>query len=286
MQLKKLSITLITSGIVTLFIAGLALATPQPAQAQCGSQASSCKSCHEVQGLDPVNADGTDWHQSHAFGDFCSLCHGGNQQATDQELAHTGMAAPLADVEVACQQCHPNDLQARAKVYALALGVEIGAPAEKTPAPTAAPTEETPVTAAEPSAPLQAGLLPNDPNLVDYIQRYNENALGQSPVNWGDVILLVMIAAMLLGGGALVLHNEKLVVVSFKETRPVEGQYPADVVDMVPALVRLKPAARQSLRRLLGKPEAAAELLSSLDKLTLIDSSKDKDDSPITDEKA
>jgi len=30
----------------------------QPVQAQCGSQASSCKNCHEVQGQDPVNGDG------------------------------------------------------------------------------------------------------------------------------------------------------------------------------------------------------------------------------------
>ena len=35
------------------------------------------------------------------------------------------MVPPLADVKAACQQCHPNDLMARAQVYAVALVVEI-----------------------------------------------------------------------------------------------------------------------------------------------------------------
>ena len=48
--------------------------------AQCGSQASSCKNCHEVKGENAVNAKG-DWHISHAFGDFlrvlpCGECGG------------------------------------------------------------------------------------------------------------------------------------------------------------------------------------------------------------------
>lgn len=274
MQVKKFPMFLMTSGILAIVLVGFALVIPQPAKAcseqglkaQCGSQASSCKNCHEVQAKDPVNNDGTGWHQSHAFGDFCVICHGGNQQATDQDAAHTAMVAPLADIQTSCQQCHPNDLQARAKVYASTLGVEIGAGVQATP--TAALAKETPVATVQSSMPQPAGLAPNDPNLVDYVQRYNENALGQSPVNWGDVILIVLIAAMLFGGGALVLHNERLVTVSFKDTRPVEGQYPADVVEMIPALARLKPAARKSLQRLLGKPEATAEFLASIDKLT------------------
>jgi len=282
MQRKRLSIMLMTTGILAIIVTGLALVMTQPAQAcpeqgrraQCGSQASSCKNCHETQGQDPVNKDGTGWHQPHAFGDFCSICHGGNQQATDKDAAHTGMVAPLSDVKAACQQCHPSDLQARAKVYASALGVEIGTAENATPS--AAPAKEIPVATAQPSAPQQAGLAPNDANLVDYVQRYNEKALGQGTVNWGDIILLALIAAMLVGGGALVLHNEKLVVVSFKDTRPVQGQYPADVVDMVPQIAQLKPAARKSLRRLLGKPEAATELLSSLDKLSEGDSPEKK----------
>ena len=110
-------------GSLTLFVV---LLRPQPAQAQCGSSASSCKSCHEVQGADPVNSDGTSWHQAHAFGDFCEFCHAGNVQATDQATAHVGLEAPLNNVQVSCGTCHAADLAERADVYAVALGVTVG----------------------------------------------------------------------------------------------------------------------------------------------------------------
>src|SRR5512147_1351887 len=114
MQRRKLYILLGSAGLLLMIVSAIALALPQPAEAQCGSQASSCKNCHEIQGKDPVNTDGTRWHQSHAFGDFCYICHGGNSQATEAEAAHTAMVAPMSDVQAACAQCHPNDLQARA----------------------------------------------------------------------------------------------------------------------------------------------------------------------------
>src|SRR5512140_566335 len=129
MSSKKPFILPIAAGILLLLISGFAFIGVKPVQAQCGSQASSCKNCHEVQGQDPVNADGTGWHQSHAFGDFCYICHGGNNQAKDKAAAHTGMVAPLADVKAACQQCHAADLDARAKVYADVLGVQVNAAA-------------------------------------------------------------------------------------------------------------------------------------------------------------
>ena len=279
---KKLYVMLVTAGLLVLIVSGIALVTVQPVKAQCGSQVSSCKNCHEVQAKDPVNNDGTGWHQSHAFGDFCYICHAGNNQATDKTAAHTGMVSPLADIKASCAQCHPNDLQARAQVYAVKLGVQLGVgstPASAAPAPTAAAsaagnTSATP----QPVAPVpQAALAPNDPNLVNYVNRYNENVLGENPVNWGNVILLVMIVALLLGGGALVISREGLVRVSFKDTRPVEGEYPADVVDMVPNIAKLKPNARRSLRRLLERPEATAEVLTSIDKLTESKSSDHKE---------
>jgi hypothetical protein len=91
------------------------------------------------------------------------------------------------------------------------------------------------------------------------------------------VILLIMIGAMAIGGGTLVLNREGLVRISFKETKPVQGEYPADVVSMVPDIARLKPNARKALRRLLEKPEATAEVLTSIDKLTEVDPTKKKD---------
>lgn len=93
--------------------------------AQCGSQASSCKNCHEVKGEDPVNAKG-DWHTQHAFGDFCEFCHGGNVQAADKAAAHQGLIDPLGDLKANCSSCHADDFQAKAEKYATTLGVKVG----------------------------------------------------------------------------------------------------------------------------------------------------------------
>ena len=138
MQHKKLFIMPVIAGVLIVIASGIALAFTQPAHAaqcgsqassvlaQCGSQISSCKNCHEVQEKKPVNTDGTPWHTSHAFGDFCYICHGGNQQATDETLAHSGMVDPLSDIKASCQSCHPSDYQTKAQVYATKLGVQIG----------------------------------------------------------------------------------------------------------------------------------------------------------------
>jgi hypothetical protein len=278
MQIKKRYLLLLTTGILTLIVTGVALAIVQPVKAQCGSQASTCKNCHEVQAKDPVNNDGTSWHKAHAFGDFCYICHAGNNQATDKVAAHTGMVSPLADVKASCAQCHPNDLDARAQVYASALGVKVGT-GSSAPAPTpaaAVPTNAAPA-ASQSSAPQQASLVPNDQNLVNYDQRYNQNASSGNATNWGNVILLIMIGAMAIGGGSLVLHREGLIGIYLRDKRPVEGEYPADVVDMVPELAKLKPAARKSLRRMLGKPDVTADFLASIDKLTEVDLTKKKE---------
>jgi len=287
MQHKKLFVMPVIAGILIVIASGIALGLTQPAHAaqcgaqvssvlaQCGSQVSSCKNCHEVQEKKPVNNDGTPWHTSHAFGDFCYICHGGNQQATDETAAHIGLVSPLSDIQASCAQCHPNDLQARAQVYATKLGVQIGSSSASgssngTPATTAsaAPASSNTSATPQPVAVQQSALSPNSPDLVNFVQRYNENVLGQYPINWGNVILLFLIGALLIGGGALMISREGLVKVSFKDTKPVEGEYPADVVDMVPQIAKLKPNARKSLLRLLEKPDATAEVLTSIDKLT------------------
>ena len=59
MQRKKIFLFMIATGMLLVLGTGLWLATAQPVKAQCGSQASSCKNCHEVQGQDSVNSDGT-----------------------------------------------------------------------------------------------------------------------------------------------------------------------------------------------------------------------------------
>lgn len=271
MQHKRTIFILVAAGAILIMGSGLWLATAAPASGQCGSQASSCKNCHEVQGQDPVNSDGSGWHKSHAFGDFCYICHAGNNQAADQVEAHTGMVAPLADVKASCQQCHPNDLQERAQVYASALGVDIGSgDSPAAPADTTAPAaggETTPPVEAQPQASVPAApeLAVDDPNLVDYSRRYDEIVLGKRPVNWGNVILMAMAALLLIGGGGFVVMNEKLVNVTFGDTKKVETEYPADVVDMLPSLASLKPQVRKSLKNILGNPGKTEKVLSLIE---------------------
>lgn len=267
MQRKKLYITMVTIGVLLVIATSIWLASAQPVSAQCGSSASSCKNCHEVQGELPVNSDGTAWHQSHAFGDFCYICHAGNSQATDKVEAHTGLVDPLSDIQASCMQCHPDDLQDRAQVYATALGVEIGSGGGTSePAATSVPVADATIAGGTASSvPVTTVIDLDDPNLVDYVQRYNEIVLGEKPVNWGNVILIAMIAMLLVGGGGFVVMNEKLVKVSFGDMKKVEAEYPADVVDMLPSLAGLKPQARKSLKNILGNPAKTEKVLGLID---------------------
>ena len=275
MQHKKTTLLFVLTGLILVFGSGLWLATATPASAQCGSQASSCKSCHEVQAQMPVNSDGTAWHQSHAFGDFCYICHAGNQQATEKAEAHTGMVPPLSDVKASCQQCHPKDLDARAQVYATKLGIEVGgvaAPAAPaSPAQSAAPVSAQPVV----SAPVSAQMDLNDPNLVDYAKSYDEIVLGKNPINWGNTILLVMIGLVVVGGAGLVVIRERLVKVSFGETKKAEDEYPAEVVDLLPAIASLKSNSRKSLKNVLANPKKAEKVLGLMDAVVSDEKSAD-----------
>jgi hypothetical protein len=268
MHHRKLAIWLITAGFTFIVVIGIFFLLPaQTVSAQCGSQASSCKNCHETQAQDPVNTDGTTWHGQHAFGDFCYLCHAGNNQATDKTAAHTGMVAPLSDIVASCKSCHANDYEAKAQIYAATLGVEIGSGTDISALATSQPAGSVSDASAAAPAVNQAAVIPAA-DMVDYSQRYNETVLGQKPVNVGNVILIIMIAAMLLGGGYFVLSREHWIKVSFHETKQIEGSYPADVVEMVPELAKLKESARADLRKILAKPGTAAEFFALATKLS------------------
>lgn len=267
---RKSYLFLLAGGVLFLVFSVLWLGTAQPASAQCGSQASSCKSCHEVQGQMPVNNDGTGWHKSHAFGDFCYICHAGNNQAVEKDAAHAGMESPMANVQASCQQCHPNDLDERAQVYAVVLGVEVGQGGGTTPAAPAA----TEAPAAAPQAEPLAGMVVNQPT-IDYVQQYNETVLGQArPVNVGNVILILLAVGLLAGGGAFVYFNERKLRGTLEQAKVREEpqavcleDYPQEVVALLPQVAALNPIGRRALQRLLANPEAASNLLHSLSKI-------------------
>ena len=282
--------------LALILIPLLAIIIVGEVDAQCGSSASSCKTCHEVNAKDPVNAVG-DWHVSHAFGDFCEFCHAGNVQASDETAAHEGMIAPLSDPKGSCQSCHADDYLDKAQVYASVLNVSLGsassAPAQATAQvaeqaaatsvpvaaevlPTVQSTGNAPVaTPANVSVMLSKELDVNDPNLVDYAQRYNEIVLGQRRVNWGNIVVFVLIVLVAAAGGGFVVFNEIRLRIAASEMRKVEGEYPADVVEMLPAIAALQPPTRRSLRSILNRPGKAERLLGVVANLIADDKSEE-----------
>jgi len=208
---------LILIGVSLLVLAGLLTLSPEvsPANAQCGTSASSCKNCHEVNAKHPVNASG-EWHVSHAFGDFCSFCHAGNVQATDEKEAHEGMIDPLSDPKGSCASCHADDYQKKAEVYATALGAKInpdgGKPANDSGGGTSSGGTDDKANAANiESKPIDPpGEKYASGPLIDYNRRYDMEVLGKtdgSPV--GNFILAVMAVGLTVFGAALVWHFER-----------------------------------------------------------------------------
>ncbi len=280
-------IIIITLG--ALLVGGLLAFWPAgDASAQCGSQASSCKNCHEVQGQDPVNNDGTGWHESHAFGDFCYICHAGNNQSMDKDTAHTGMVPPLSDVQAGCASCHPNDLMDRAQVYATALGVEVGTggggdapnPPSSSPPASGSSADTSGGSSSAPQDPGDSEIVVTSPDLVDYNQLYSETVLGRRSVNWGNLIVIALIVMLGVGGGGYVFWNERrLRMAKLPDGEPagatktdapvaleIEG-YTAEVTVLLPKIAQLNPLGLHALRRLLDNPEEASELLHSLSRL-------------------
>jgi len=136
-------------------MAVLRIFTTSPAHAQCGDTPadSSCITCHEYQGADPVYGKG-EWHAIHARKDCCWSCHGGNTQAQDKDLAHVGMTVhPLQDIYTDCYSCHPEDYHERAERFAAVLGVTPGSSPTATPFP-AGPVAENPIVILPPSTPV------------------------------------------------------------------------------------------------------------------------------------
>jgi hypothetical protein len=106
------------------------------------------------------------------------------------------------------------------------------------------------------AAPVSAEIDYDDPNLVNYVARYEEIALGKKPLNWGNLILLGMIGLVVVGGGGFVVTREKLVSVQFGDVKQAGDEYPAEVVEMLPALTNLKSNSRKALKQVLESPKA------------------------------
>jgi hypothetical protein len=230
-----------------------------------------------VQGKDPVNSDGTGWHVSHAFGDFCYICHAGNNQSMDEAEAHAGMVPPLSDVKAACQQCHPADLAERAQVYATALGVEVGSGSPPTSGNPPAGSSPSDSSSTAPIVPSEPEIVVADNTVIDYNQRYE----GKTPINTGNLIVGLLIAMVALGGGGFVYYNERklrglplfpkapeaMPSSPISEVVPQVPGYSSEVTALLPKIARLDPVGLRALRQVLEDPEAASHLLHSLARL-------------------
>ncbi len=261
-----------------LLIAGFfLLTTTSRTNAQCGSQASSCKNCHETQAQDPVNSDGTTWHTQHAQIDACLSCHAGNPQSTDKTQSHTGMVPWNSDVKAGCASCHPNDYIQLAQEYATTLGVTLGEAGTVPEVGTPEPTSVT--TATMETTPSGGAIVINEPGTIDYVQQYQQTVLGKHPINWGNVIVVVMIVGILLGGGAFVYWNERrrrglkgfftprTPKAAATLTIPMVEGYANEVTELLPLINKLNPVGLHTLKRILENPDQANELLHALSHL-------------------
>ncbi|RLE04344.1 MAG: hypothetical protein DRJ13_03645 [Bacteroidetes bacterium] len=265
MPLKKTRPLLLIFGLLSLFFLFSLFDSPEPVNAQCGSQASSCKNCHEVQGNDPVNQDGTDWHQPHAFGDFCEFCHAGNVQSPAQEEAHTGMVAPLSNVKAACSTCHEN-YQELAEGYANTLGVELGVGAAAPDNSDSSTTVEQPVQVFSPANECAAdtAIYYDEADLIDYTKQYEESVLGIRDLNAGNLILGIMVLGLVAGGGLFVSLNEGWVTITTKSIPDSIDGFGLDNVALLPLIEKVDPKGRQALKKLLKKPAKAAKVFKAV----------------------
>lgn len=276
-----------------LLTVGLLSWSAEPASAQCGSQASSCKNCHETQGEMPVNSQG-DWHTAHAFGDFCEFCHAGNVQSMDKAEAHTGLVPPLEDVKAGCQSCHPADLMEKAEVYAAALGVEIGTGAGGGTADGDSGGDAT-LGGTGVTAPLGGEEI--DLNLL-----YAEAVSQPLVANWGNVIVALMVlgivGAFLVTAWSWEGWGSKVAgwidanvspipqAVAAADARSDEGALLAkmlsgqnaaeaeallnrkpELLDLLPKLMNCRPETLTALDTILTNPERGGEILSAISKV-------------------
>jgi hypothetical protein len=115
----------------------------------------------------------------------------------------------------------------------------------------------------------------DDPNVVDYVARYNEEVLGIRTVTQGNRILFGLIIVTLIGGGAFVIWNERRlrrnqvpVTTEVKaEQKANYPDYPPQVVALLPRIAKLSPDAQSDLYQFLENPAKAQVLLRDIVRL-------------------
>jgi hypothetical protein len=129
---------------VAAVVASAVLLVTPAAFGQCGAKRSSCSGCHDGSAAPYSRAEA--WHEEHAFADVCSVCHGGDPEATSVTVAHAGLVDPLDAPEATCASCHGSASRGLADRYRASRtprpgerGPHDGAPAPAGGGPTARP---------------------------------------------------------------------------------------------------------------------------------------------------
>lgn len=206
---------------VALLMAFFWLQPPREAQAQCSTQPSSCKTCHETNGEKPVNQNSA-WHIQHASYDFCAMCHGGNKEAADKETAHQGLVTQFADMPGNCRQCHGSDLEARCQVYSDTLGLTLPA-GGLTAGPSTGPLGLKPAGVDPAAAPAPAK---------------TPSASETTASTTGNAVFMLVIFGILGGGGGYIFWNER---------RLQNSAVSPQVAALLPRLSQMDPGSLQKL---------------------------------------
>ncbi|MGC7873605.1 hypothetical protein ACPUYX_19095 [Desulfosporosinus sp. SYSU MS00001] len=296
MKRLKMSIIALIFGIVGIVFVGYSgLSTPKDAQAACGASTSSCKTCHEVQGADPVSKKG-DWHTQHSFGDFCQACHLGVATETDKTKAHTGIIAkPLAQPDQTCVSCHPTDTAARVAKYGGSATTSNVSGNNSKGSPSAAGTAPSAETGSVAPSPAATQVPPTSNPNYDVLDFSNNGKL--SWLTWSiiaaDILILLVLAILLwkwkkgLWPWAYLKGRQRYVPFNTlpSEVQDVFRQLLAGDMETVLLLKTIleRPNGRQTLQFLSQVPENILAQLQRMDEkdlkqlISLVEAEKEKD---------
>jgi hypothetical protein len=189
--MRKYPLLLIFTGVALGFVFLVLLGSPQNVQAQCG-QPTQCNTCHNIQGELPVHENGA-WHIDHMPYNACHVCHGGNKEAAEANVAHTSILTNLDQMQSACAECHSSaDLLDSYSQYASQLGIS---------------SEIDPDQVQSGSSSGLNGKL--NTGQTDLPGSGSVNTKETAPNQTGNLILSIVLVVSLLGGGSYVYSNER-----------------------------------------------------------------------------
>jgi hypothetical protein len=103
-----------------LLLSGVSV-SPAAAQSEVPAPESACATCHE--NLYVLHDTGK-WYCSCKRRADCTVCHAGQADAFDEDLAHKGLiASPIQDNPAVCQSCHGDEYLAYIERFTLIAGV-------------------------------------------------------------------------------------------------------------------------------------------------------------------